>query len=133
MYRDLGAGDWFIEIDETDGAHLWSKLKGIVRDPAKAKDKVKAIMATVEDLRGIIPRLDLALERSPNDALLKEAVRAADAAEYAYKRGAVGVTDLLDARRTLYATRLDAASAEADYAKARAAWRAATGIDVTAR
>jgi len=48
MYRDIGAGDWFFEIDETDGGLLWSKLEGIVRDPAKAKDKVKAIMATVE-------------------------------------------------------------------------------------
>ena len=60
------------------------------------------------------------------DSLLKEAQRAADAAEYAYKRGAVGVTDLLDARRTLYATRLDAIAAQADYAKALAAWQAAT-------
>jgi len=65
------------------------------------------------------------------DALLKEAQRAADAAEYAYKRGAVGVTDLLDARRTWYATRLDAASAQADYAKALAAWRAAIGAGAT--
>jgi polysaccharide pyruvyl transferase WcaK-like protein len=48
MYRDIGAGDWFFEIDETDGGLLWSKLEGIVRDPAKAKGKVKAIMATVE-------------------------------------------------------------------------------------
>ncbi|HTS52564.1 MAG TPA: TolC family protein [Burkholderiales bacterium] len=63
------------------------------------------------------------------DSLLKEAQRAAEAAEYAYKRGAVGVTDLLDARRTWYATRLDAASAQADYAKALAAWQAATGTD----
>jgi cobalt-zinc-cadmium efflux system outer membrane protein len=63
------------------------------------------------------------------DSLLKEAQRAADAAEYAYKRGAVGVTDLLDARRTWYATRLDAATAQADYAKALAAWQAATGSD----
>jgi cobalt-zinc-cadmium efflux system outer membrane protein len=62
-----------------------------------------------------------------SDSLLKEAQRAADAAEYAYKRGAVGVTDLLDARRTWYATRLDAAAAQADYAKALAAWQAATG------
>jgi len=63
-----------------------------------------------------------------SDSLLKEAQRAADAAEYAYKRGAVGVTDLLDARRTWYATRLDAAAAQADYAKALAAWQAATGV-----
>jgi outer membrane protein, heavy metal efflux system len=38
----------------------------------------------------------------------------------------VGVTDLLDALRTLYATRLDAIAAQADYAKALAAWQAAT-------
>lgn len=67
--------------------------------------------------------------RRYGDALLKEAQRAADASEYAYKRGAVGVTDLLDARRTLYATRLDAASANADYAKALAAWQAATAAE----
>ena len=64
------------------------------------------------------------------DSLLKEAQRAADASEYAYKRGAVGVTDLLDARRTFYATRLDAAQASADYAKALAAWQAATAAQL---
>jgi polysaccharide pyruvyl transferase WcaK-like protein len=48
MYRDLGADDWFFEIEETTGAKLWSRLESIVRSPAKAKDKVKAVMATVE-------------------------------------------------------------------------------------
>jgi hypothetical protein len=48
MYRDLGAGDWFFEIEETTGPQLWSRLQSIVRSPAKAKDTVKAIMATVE-------------------------------------------------------------------------------------
>jgi outer membrane protein, heavy metal efflux system len=74
--------------------------------------------------------LDSAQERVQRytDSLLKEAQRAADAAEYAYKRGAVGVTDLLDARRTWYAIRLDAATAQADYAKALVAWQSATGV-----
>jgi hypothetical protein len=49
MYRDIGADDWFFEIDETDGNQLWSRLGGIHRDPAKAKSKVRAIMATVEE------------------------------------------------------------------------------------
>jgi polysaccharide pyruvyl transferase WcaK-like protein len=48
MYRDIGANDWFFEIDETNGPELWSRLEAIVKDPAKAKAKVKAIMATVE-------------------------------------------------------------------------------------
>jgi hypothetical protein len=48
MYRDFGAGDWFFEVDETNGAELWSRLEKIHRDPAGAKAKVKAIQATVE-------------------------------------------------------------------------------------
>ena len=48
MYRDIGADDWFFEIDETNGAQLWSRLEAIHKDPAKAKAKVKSIMATVE-------------------------------------------------------------------------------------
>ncbi len=48
MYRDIGANDWFFEVDETNGPQLWSRLEAIHKDPAKAKAKVKAIMATVE-------------------------------------------------------------------------------------
>lgn len=48
MYRDIGANDWFFEVDETNGPELWSRLEAIVKDPAKAKAKVKTIMATVE-------------------------------------------------------------------------------------
>jgi outer membrane protein TolC len=49
-------------------------------------------------------------------------------AEYAYSRGAMGVMDLLDARRQLFATRLEASSTEANYAKALAAWQAAIAV-----
>ena len=48
MYRDIGADDWFFEIDETNGAQLWSRLEAIHKDPAAARAKVKSIMATVE-------------------------------------------------------------------------------------
>lgn len=61
-----------------------------------------------------------------DDELLKEAERAAKAAEFAFSHGAMGVMDLLDSRRTFKATQLEAAAARADYAKALAAWRAAT-------
>ena len=57
------------------------------------------------------------------DNLLAEAKKSADSAEFAYKNGAIGVMDLLDARRTLRAIQLDAASAQADYAKALASWQ----------
>ncbi len=71
--------------------------------------------------------LDAARERVQRfeGALLKEAQRAADAAEFAYSRGAIGVMDLLDSQRQLYATRLEAAGTQADYAKSLASWQAA--------
>ena len=71
--------------------------------------------------------LDAALERVQRfrDMLSQEAQRAADGAEFAYSKGAIGVLDLLDARRQLYATRLDASNTLADYAKSLAAWQAA--------
>ncbi|HRE82618.1 MAG TPA: polysaccharide pyruvyl transferase family protein, partial [Opitutaceae bacterium] len=48
MYRDIGANDWFFEVDETSGPQLWSRLESIHRDSAAAKAKVKSIMAGVE-------------------------------------------------------------------------------------
>lgn len=48
MYRDIGANEWLFEVDETTGDQLWSRLETIVNDPARAKAKVKSIMATVE-------------------------------------------------------------------------------------
>jgi len=48
MYRDIGADEWFFEIDETSGEQLWSRLASIERDPAAAKGKVKSIMVFVE-------------------------------------------------------------------------------------
>ena len=57
--------------------------------------------------------------------LLVAARRVAEAQEFAYQKGAIGVLDLLDARRTLRSVQFDATSAHADYAKALAAWRIA--------
>lgn len=59
-----------------------------------------------------------------DSGLLQEARRAAEAAEFAYRNGALGIMDLLDARRTLRATQIDAAMARADHARALAAWQA---------
>ena len=59
--------------------------------------------------------------------LIKEAERTAAAAEFAFKNGATGVMDLLDARRTLKAIQIDAANARGDYAKALAAYALSGG------
>lgn len=55
--------------------------------------------------------------------LLADAERVAKAAEFAFGKGAMGLIDLLDARRTLRQVQLEAATARADYAKALAAWQ----------
>jgi hypothetical protein len=48
MYRDFGAGDWLVEVDEITGSDLWSRLEAIHRQPAKAKQRVASIMRDVE-------------------------------------------------------------------------------------
>jgi len=69
--------------------------------------------------------LDAALERVERyrGELLAKAEKAAAAAEFAYSRGALGLLDLLDARRTLKAVQIEAAGVRADHAKALAAWQ----------
>ena len=58
-------------------------------------------------------------------SLLGAASRSAEASEFAFSRGAISVLEVLDARRTLRAVRLESLAARNDHAKALAAWRAA--------
>lgn len=64
--------------------------------------------------------------------ILPRARRVAEGAELAYRKGALSLTDLLDARRTLRATVLDAVAARSDHAKALGAWQLRTGAPVAA-
>ncbi|HSU65046.1 MAG TPA: TolC family protein [Burkholderiales bacterium] len=78
------------------------------------------------ELRRAASDLNAAAERLERyeSSLLGAAGRSAQAAEFAFLRGATSVLEVLDARRTLRAVQLEAVSARADYAKALAAWRA---------
>ncbi|HJV01852.1 MAG TPA: TolC family protein [Burkholderiaceae bacterium] len=60
-----------------------------------------------------------------DEELLRAAGKSADAAEFAFQRGALGIMDLLDVRRTYRSAQLDALAARADYAKSVAALQAA--------
>lgn len=71
--------------------------------------------------------------RRAEEESLPEARRVAEAAEFAYRKGALSLTDLLDARRTLRALELEALATRADYAKAHAAWLAATEWEIAER
>jgi hypothetical protein len=48
MYRDFGAGNWFFEVDETNGRQLWNRLESIHKDPRGAAAQVRTIMGNVE-------------------------------------------------------------------------------------
>jgi cobalt-zinc-cadmium efflux system outer membrane protein len=64
--------------------------------------------------------------RTYDQDILPRARRVADKAELAYSKGALSLTDLLDARRVLRATRLEALAARTEHAKATEAWRLRT-------
>ena len=61
-----------------------------------------------------------------DNGILPRARQVAQSAELAYAKGATSLTDLLDARRTLRATALDALSARLEHAKALGAWQLRT-------
>ncbi|MDD2547772.1 MAG: TolC family protein [Burkholderiaceae bacterium] len=88
----------------------------------QALDKVRRLAEL--DLRRLQQELASATQRlaSLDAGILPRARQVAENAELAYAKGALSLTDLLDARRTLRATVLDALSARADHAKALGAW-----------
>jgi outer membrane protein, heavy metal efflux system len=98
--------------------NLQTAFDALERTRALAVAEINRAWADLASARERVQRYDA--------GLLKEAQRAADAAEFAYRNGALGVIDLLDARRVLAATRNDAAAARADLARALVAWQAAT-------
>lgn len=89
-----------------------------------ALDRARAVAGN--DIRRAASDLAAAAERLEryDSTLLDAAQRSAQAAEFAFQRGATSVLEVLDARRTLRAVRLEALAARTDHAKALAAWRA---------
>lgn len=89
-------------------------------------DKTRLIAGT--EMQGLQQALIGAAQRTQayEVEILPRARRVAEGAELAYSKGAIPLTDLIDARRTLRATLLDALSARADHAKALSAWQLRT-------
>ena len=61
--------------------------------------------------------------------ILPRAEQIADAAEFAYKKGAIGVLELVDARRSLRQARTEAAQVRADFAKSLSAFKLAIQVE----
>ncbi len=89
----------------------------------------KALAAATADIAAARSGLATATERRRQleTELLPAAQRAADTAEFAFGRGALPLTDLLDARRALAAAALGLVDAHEDEAAASARLRAAEG------
>ncbi|WP_454727657.1 MULTISPECIES: TolC family protein [Cupriavidus] len=94
--------------------------------------------AALDDRNRVLLEAQNELERSRNQleaarlslrqmvqSVVPAAESVAGSAEFAYAKGASGVLDLLDARRALRQTRLDAVTAQGEYAKSLSAYRAA--------
>jgi cobalt-zinc-cadmium efflux system outer membrane protein len=80
-------------------------------------DKVRAMARS--ELRVSADHVRVAYERLRryDDELLIVAKKSADAAEFAFAHGALGIMDLLDVRRTYRSAQLEALAAHAAYAK----------------
>ena len=88
----------------------------------------KARRAAALDLQGLMAQLQSGAlrSRSYEQDILPRAAQVAAQAEFAYAKGALNLADLLDARRTLRSTGLEALAARTDHAKAASAWRLRT-------
>jgi cobalt-zinc-cadmium efflux system outer membrane protein len=88
----------------------------------------RARLGARSELQGLLQAWEVAGDRllTYERDILPRAVRVAQQAEIAYTQGALTLTDLLDARRTLRATLLDAIAARADFAKAQGTWQLRT-------
>ena len=103
-----------------------SRAQALLTAAQDALDKVRRVAAL--DLQGLMAQLQSGAlrSRSYEQDILPRAAQVAAQAEFAYTRGALNLADLLDARRTLRTTGLEALAARADHAKAATAWRLRT-------
>lgn len=100
---------------------------------AALDDRNRVLLEAGNEMDRLRSQLEAARQslRQMREDVLPAAESVAGSAEFAYGKGATGVLDLLDARRALRQTRLDAVNAQGDYAKALSAYRAALQTSTT--
>ncbi len=109
---------------------IWHEYEGEIGRAEADLDAARGLYArTLAQAVGDVSQAKSALQaarerrRRLETGLLADAEKVARAAEFAYAKGAMGLMDLLDARRTLRQVQVEAATARADHAKALATWR----------
>ena len=85
-------------------------------------EKIKMLAAT--DLQSLLQNVLTSNDRHQRyeQIILPQAKKVLEQAEFAYSKGALTLTDLLDARRTFRSTRIEAIGAQADLSKSQGAW-----------
>lgn len=101
---------------------------------AALDDRNRVMLEAGNEIDRLRSQLEAARQslRQMREDVLPAAESVAYGAEFAYSKGATGVLDLLDARRALRQTRLDAVAAQGEYARALSAYRAALQTSTTA-
>ena len=108
----------------------WERFEGeIGRAQAIAEQSQDLLQKTLLQARADLSALVQAWQTSARrlkifeDNILPQATRVAAQAETAYSKGGLPLTDLLDARRTLKTTQLEALAVRNEHAKALGAWQ----------
>ncbi len=98
-----------------------------------ALEKTRRAAATeLQRLRAEVATATLRAQRYRGE-IVPRSREVAERAEQAYNKGALPLTDLLDARRTLRAVLLEALAARTELAKAQGAWQLRSAGDTLAR
>ncbi|NMM76979.1 transporter [Rhodococcus sp. SRB_17] len=111
------------------GYHYEGEIARAQAEYAQAQDALdKTRRLAVLDLQHLQQAAAGAAQRAASfdNGILPRARQVAQSAELAYAKGATPLTDLLDARRTLRATALEALAARLEHAKALGAWQLRT-------
>jgi len=100
---------------------------------AALDDRNRVLLEAQNEIERLRSQLEAARQSlaEMRESVVPAAESVANSAEFAYTRGATGVLDLLDARRALRQTRIDAADAQGNYAKALSAYRTALQVSAT--
>jgi cobalt-zinc-cadmium efflux system outer membrane protein len=95
----------------------------------------RARMAALADINDAAQVLRHAQDRWQlyETQILPRAQKIAAQADYAYQKGALSLTDLIEARRTLRSTQMDALGARTEHAKAHTQWEIRTQSAATLR
>ncbi len=111
----------------------FSRFDGEIRRALAQKDQAqdlldKARIQARAELLGLLQAWQSQSERLQGyeSRILPQARQVAAQAELAYSKGGLSLTDLLDARRTLRATQLEATGVRNEHARAQGAWQLRT-------